>query len=216
MDIDLARAWVRAIAEAIEADKERLTRLDAEIGDGDHGNNMDRGFSAAVQALDTLTPGTAGDVLVKTGTTLISRVGGASGPLYGTVFRTAGKRLAAGDAGVADLAAALGAGLDSVCKLGSAQVGDKTMVDALSPAVDALSTAADSESDLGTATAAAAEAADKGAQSTVPLQARKGRASYLGPRSVGHLDPGAASTALIFRVLANVAAADPDAPRGGA
>ncbi|MBB4932615.1 dihydroxyacetone kinase-like protein [Lipingzhangella halophila] len=204
MDTDLARAWMLAVAESIEADRERLSRLDAEIGDGDHGTNMHRGFSAVREALDGVDSPSASTVLVKTGTTLISRVGGASGPLYGTVFRTVGKQLGAGDSDVAELAAALSAGRDDVCRLGSAQVGDKTMVDALSPAVDAL-TAADPAGGLGPATRAAAEAAEKGAESTIPLQARKGRASYLGERSAGHLDPGAASTALIFRALADVA-----------
>ncbi|GAA3721887.1 dihydroxyacetone kinase-like protein [Spinactinospora alkalitolerans] len=206
MDIELARAWVRAIASAIEGDKERLTRLDSAIGDADHGNNMHRGFSAVLQALDGHEAATVGDVLVKTGTTLISRVGGASGPLYGTVFRTAGKRLTGPEADAGEVADALAAGLDGVRGLGAAQVGDKTMVDAFSPALDAFRAAVEAGGDLAAAARAAAEAAAEGLEATTPLQARKGRASYLGARSIGHQDPGAASTALIFHALADVTA----------
>ncbi|RNL83585.1 dihydroxyacetone kinase subunit DhaL [Halostreptopolyspora alba] len=203
MDTDLAHAWLLAVASSVEADRERLTRLDAEIGDGDHGTNLHRGFTAVRAALEEIHPESVGRVLVTTGTTLISRVGGASGPLYGTVFRTAGKRLEAPECDVAELAAALSAGYEAVCALGSARVGDKTMLDALHPAVEAL-TAADPTGGLAAAARAAAEAARKGAEATVDLQARKGRASYLGSRSRGHLDPGAASTALVFGALADV------------
>ncbi len=202
MDTELARAWLLAAADAIEADRDRLTRLDTEIGDGDHGTNLHRGFTAVRDVLDDAE--SPGAVLVKVGTTLISRVGGASGPLYGTVFRTAGNQLDTDPAGVAEFAAALGAGRDAVCRLGAARVGDKTMVDALSPTVDAL-TAADPAAGLASAARSAAEAAKKGAESTVALRARKGRASYLGARSEGHLDPGVASTSLIIATLADVA-----------
>ncbi len=203
MDTDLARAWVQAIAETVAQNKEYLTGLDAAIGDGDHGANMERGFSAALEAVDGREAASAGEVLATAGKTLISRVGGASGPLYGTVFRTLGKRLAAPEDGTAALADALAAALEGVRTMGGAQVGDKTMVDAFSPAVEAFTAASDSG--LGAAARSAAEAAEEGLRSTVPLQARKGRASYLGERSIGHADPGAASTALIFRALAEVA-----------
>ncbi|MDA8372032.1 MAG: dihydroxyacetone kinase subunit DhaL [Nocardiopsaceae bacterium] len=203
VDTDLARAWVQAIAETVAQNKEYLTGLDAAIGDGDHGANMERGFSAALEAVDGREAASAGEVLATAGKTLISRVGGASGPLYGTVFRTLGKRLAAPEDGTAALADALAAALEGVRTMGGAQVGDKTMVDAFSPAVEAFTAASDSG--LGAAARSAAEAAEEGLRSTVPLQARKGRASYLGERSIGHADPGAASTALIFRALAEVA-----------
>ncbi|PSK92321.1 dihydroxyacetone kinase-like protein [Murinocardiopsis flavida] len=205
MDIKTARAWVRAIAASVEAGKDRLTRLDSAIGDADHGNNLHRGFTAVDAALATHPAATPGDVLVTTGSTLISKVGGASGPLYGSLFRAAGKRLTQSAPTPADLADALDAGLAAVRKLGSAQVGDKTMVDALTPALEALRAAAESGADLPAAAHAAAKAAADGAASTIPLQARKGRASYLGQRSQGHEDPGAASTAMIFTALAEAA-----------
>lgn len=196
--------WIRRAAEMVAADADRLTRLDAEIGDGDHGLNLARGFTAAVAALpDGASPG---KTLMAAGRAIVSKTGGASGPLYGTALRRAGKAL--GDAESVDvegLGAALRAALDGVRELGEAVEGDKTMVDALIPAVAAYEGARDDG--LGAATRAAADAAAKGAAATVPLQARKGRASYLGPRSVGHEDPGAASTALILRALADVAAA---------
>ncbi|QBI53115.1 dihydroxyacetone kinase subunit DhaL [Streptomonospora litoralis] len=197
MDIELARAWVRGIAEAVERDRERLGELDAAIGDGDHGENMHRGFAAAVEAVDKLTAETVGQVLTKTGTTLVSRVGGASGPLYGSAFRAAGKALAAESAEPEDVGAALSAALEEVRRLGGAQAGDKTMVDAFAPAVEAFESTDTAASGEG-----AADAAEEGLRATEPMQARKGRASYLGERSIGHLDPGAASTALIFRALA--------------
>ncbi|WP_343233552.1 dihydroxyacetone kinase subunit DhaL [Streptomonospora sp. PA3] len=206
MDIELARAWVRGINAAVERDRERLGELDAAIGDGDHGANMQRGFSAAAAAVADLDAATVGAVLTKTGTTLVSKVGGASGPLYGSAFRAAGKRLDAPQAAAADVGAALSAALEEVRRLGGAQPGDKTMVDALAPAVDAFVHSAEGGGELGAAARAAADAADEGARATEPMQARKGRASYLGERSIGHLDPGAASTALVFRALAEAAA----------
>jgi dihydroxyacetone kinase-like protein len=200
MDEALARAWIAAVAEAVRAEADRLTDLDAAIGDGDHGVNLRRGFDAASAALEALEPTTAGDVLGKTGTTLLSKVGGASGPLYGTVFRALGKTLRQGGS----LADGLQAALDGVQQLGKAAVGDKTLVDALSPAVAAYAAAAgDGEA---AAARAAADAAAEGVRATVPLQARKGRASYLGERSIGHPDPGATSTALILTTLAEVTA----------
>ncbi len=198
------RRWITRFSELVTADAARLTRLDSAIGDGDHGSNLDRGLRAAATALadgGDLPPGKA---LIMAGRTLVSKTGGASGPLYGTLLRRAGKAL--GDAAEVDaaaLGAALRAALEGVQELGKAAEGDKTMVDALAPAVAAYEAA--TGEGLAAAARAALDAAEKGAEATVPLQARKGRASYLGPRSVGHLDPGAASTVLLFRALAETA-----------
>ena len=206
MDIALARAWVHAIATAIDEQKEYLTRLDSAIGDADHGINMQRGFSAVLPAVDALQPATVGEVLVKAGTTLVSTVGGAAGPLYGTAFRSAGKVLTAPSADAEQFLAALTAALEGVQRLGRAELGDKTMVDAFAPAVEAFGKDVAAGYGFSAAADAAAGAAEQGAHATTPLQARKGRASYLGARSIGHQDPGATSTALIFRALAQVAA----------
>ncbi|MFD8703913.1 dihydroxyacetone kinase subunit DhaL [Kitasatospora sp. NPDC059648] len=204
-DSTLAEAWIRAAAAAVEKEQDRLTELDSAIGDGDHGSNLRRGFDAARTALDGFQPAGpgAGAVLTRTGTTLVSKVGGASGPLYGKAFRAVGAALPE-PAGPAALAEALAAGLDAIRILGKAEPGDKTIVDAWTPAVAALRAAAAAGAPLAEATAAAAEAAEQGALDTVPLRARKGRASYLGERSTGHQDPGATSTALLFRALADV------------
>ncbi|MFF2744653.1 dihydroxyacetone kinase subunit DhaL [Kitasatospora sp. NPDC058048] len=208
MDFDtpLAEAWIRAIAAAVEKEQSRLTELDSAIGDGDHGSNLRRGFAAALTALDGLRPAGPGAVLTRTGSTLISKVGGASGPLYGKAFRAIGAALPE-PAGPADVAEALSAGLDAVRLLGKAEPGDKTIVDAWTPAVAAFRAAAATGAGLPASAAAAADAAEQGARDTVPLRARKGRASYLGERSIGHQDPGATSTALVFRTLADVTAA---------
>ncbi|MGK5555156.1 dihydroxyacetone kinase subunit DhaL [Actinomadura kijaniata] len=198
-----AGRWVRTAAERVAADAERLTRLDAAIGDGDHGHNLERGFTAAVAALPDDAP--PGKILVAAGRALVSKTGGASGPLYGTALRRAGKAL--GDTAEIDaaaLATALRAALDGVTELGRAAEGDKTMVDALAPAVAAFERARDDGGDLAACARAAADAAERGAEATVPLQARKARASYLGERSKGHMDPGAASTAVLLRALADV------------
>lgn len=205
VDIDLARAWVQAIAVAMDDEKDHLTRLDSAIGDADHGVNMHRGFSAAVAALDGAAPETVGAVLSAVGGRLISVVGGASGPLYGSTFRAVGKALDAPEADPALFASALAAGLRSVQRLGAAAPGDKTMIDAYAPALAAFERASASGADFGSAARAAADAAEEGMRATTPMQARKGRASYLGPRSIGHQDPGATSTALIFRALAETA-----------
>jgi dihydroxyacetone kinase-like protein len=196
-------AWMTTIAESVKDRRDYLTQLDAAIGDGDHGVNMDRGFEAVGKALagqdGSLPPG---KLLTVAGKTLVSTVGGASGPLWGTAFRRAGRAL--GDREELDgrdLVVALRAALDGVVELGAAQPGDKTMVDALGPAVDALESALDAGEPLEAALAAATEAAETGAKATVPLQARKGRASYLGERSIGHQDPGATSAALIMAAL---------------
>jgi dihydroxyacetone kinase-like protein len=179
--------------------------LDRAIGDGDHGENMKRGFTAVVSKLDTATPDSPGAVLKLVATTLISTVGGAAGPLYGTAFLRAATAI--GDVDELDakaVATALRAALDGVVARGKAQVGDKTMVDALTPAVVAAESAVDN-GEVPALLAAAADAAEEGAQSTVPLVARKGRASYLGERSAGHLDPGARSTELLLRAFADTA-----------
>jgi len=195
------RQWIVRFAELVAADAERLTRLDSAIGDGDHGTNLNRGLRAAVEALDGDLP--AGKVLMTAGRALVSKTGGASGPLYGTALRRAGKALGDSSDGVdaERLGEALQAALGAVRELGKAEDGDKTMVDALAPAVAAYT--AHTGDGLEAAARAALDAAEKGAEATVPLQARKGRASYLGPRSVGHMDPGAASTVLLFRALAD-------------
>jgi dihydroxyacetone kinase-like protein len=200
VDASVATAWVTGFATAVAAAKDELTKLDQAIGDGDHGANLDRGLRAAVAKL---AGDTAGDVLKLVGRTLISTVGGASGPLYGTVFREAAKSLGDGTDDAA-FAAALRAGLDGLRRLGGAAEGDKTMVDAWVPALAALDAALGDG--LGPAAAKAAEAARAGAEATIPMQARMGRASYLGARSVGHQDPGATSTALLFQALAEAVA----------
>ena len=200
--------WITRTAAAIEANKVRLTELDAAIGDGDHGTNLDRGFANVVRVLGTTDPRTPGTVLSLTGTTLISKVGGAAGPLYGSAFRRAGSALSdATEVDLAGLAGALDAALAAIRKLGAARDGDKTMVDALAPAVAALSDAAASDTPLLKALDATVAAAESGAQATIPMQASKGRASYLGPRSIGHQDPGAASTVLILTALRDTARA---------
>ncbi|MFF7749229.1 dihydroxyacetone kinase subunit DhaL [Streptomyces sp. NPDC007971] len=197
LDADFFRRWMTAAAASVDREAERLTALDSAIGDADHGSNMQRGFAAVVTALEAEATDTPSAVLTAAGRVLISTVGGASGPLYGTLLRRAGKAL--GDAteiSEKQLAEALRAGVDGVMALGGAAPGDKTMVDALLPAVDA----------LGDGFAAARVAAEEGAVATTPLQARKGRASYLGERSIGHQDPGATSSALLVAALEEAAA----------
>jgi dihydroxyacetone kinase-like protein len=201
-------AWLEGTADAVHRERERLTQLDAAIGDGDHGTNLDRGFGAVRETL-AAQPADAppGTVLAAAGKTLVGKVGGASGPLWGTALRRAGRAL--GDEPAVDgarLADALDAALAGVVELGAATPGDATMVDALTPAVARLRERLDAGDALAAALAAAAEAADEGARSTVPLQARKGRASYLGERSVGHQDPGATSVVLVVRALADAVA----------
>jgi dihydroxyacetone kinase-like protein len=206
-DAQTATAWVGAAEVAVKANESRLTDLDAAIGDGDHGANLARGLAAAVVAIADKQPSTPGDVLVTAGRGIVAKTGGASGPLYGTALRRAGKAL--GDASsveAAELGAALEAALTAIKELGGANDGDKTMVDALTPAVAAFQAVAADGGTIGAAADAAADAAEAGLAATVPMQARKGRASYLGARSVGHQDPGAASTALILRALAEVTA----------
>ncbi|MEU0050474.1 dihydroxyacetone kinase subunit DhaL [Streptomyces sp. NPDC006184] len=199
LDADFFRRWMTATAASVDREAERLTALDSAIGDADHGSNLQRGFTAVTATLEKEAPQTPGAVLTVAGRQLISTVGGASGPLYGTLLRRTGKALGdAAEVGTEQLAEALRAGVDGVMTLGGAAPGDKTMIDALVPAVDA----------LGTGFAAARAAAEEGAQATTPLQARKGRASYLGERSIGHQDPGATSSALLIAALADTAEAD--------
>jgi phosphoenolpyruvate---glycerone phosphotransferase subunit DhaL len=208
MQAEVFRAWIAATAAVIEEQRDHLTQLDAAIGDADHGINLSRGFAAVLSALETANPATPGAILTLTGSTLISKVGGASGPLYGMAFRSAGKALGdTADVDLAGLAAALEAALAGVQRLGAAREGDKTMVDALAPATGAFSKAVAEGAPEADALAALADAAQAGAAATIPMQALKGRASYLGPRSVGHEDPGAASTALILGALRDAALA---------
>ncbi|GGT90002.1 dihydroxyacetone kinase subunit DhaL [Streptomyces violascens] len=197
LDAAFMRRWMTATAAAVDREAARLTDLDSAIGDADHGANLQRGFTAVTALLDKEAPATPGAVLALAGRQLISTVGGASGPLYGTLLRRTGKSLGeAAEVTREQLAEALGAGVAAVAQLGGAAAGDKTMLDALLPAVEA----------LGESFAAAAEAADAGALATVPMLARKGRASYLGERSVGHQDPGATSSALLIGALVEAAA----------
>jgi dihydroxyacetone kinase-like protein len=193
---------IRAVADTVAEHRVELIQLDRAIGDGDHGENLDRGFKAVVAALDQSTPDTPAAVLKTVATTLISKVGGAAGPLYGTAFLRASIAVKDRDElGPADIVEALTAALGGIVARGKAELGDKTMVDALDPAVKAA--AGDSVAEV---LAAAADAASNGADTTVPLVARKGRASYLGERSAGHMDPGARSTTLLLRAFAEVAA----------
>jgi phosphoenolpyruvate---glycerone phosphotransferase subunit DhaL len=203
-------AWLSTFRDAVHEQCDYLTALDSAIGDADHGTNLTRGMDAVMVALDQ-PPATVGELLKTVGMTLVTSVGGASGPLYGTFFLRAAT--AAGDATSLDsasLLAALRAGLDGIVARGRAEAGDKTMYDALAPGLAAFETALGTSPDVAAATAAAAGAAATGRDATEPLLALKGRASYLGERSVGHIDPGSASAALLLASLANAAhAADP-------
>src|SRR6267378_1329387 len=210
MDAVTVTSWMREIDIAVRAERDHLVQLDAAIGDGDHGTNMTRGFEAVVQALDADGGSPPGKLLILAGRTLVSTVGGASGPLWGSALRSGGRVL--GDPPTFDgaqLAEVLAAALASVKDLGTAALGDKTMVDALEPAVDTLRARIGDGHPLAQALDEAAEAAEAGMRATIPLQARKGRASYLGERSVGHQDPGATSTALIMRALQRAVTSQP-------
>ena len=193
-------AALDTFADRIQAARDELTALDSAIGDADHGINMDRGMTAVRANLPTLRDGQAGALFKQVGRTLISTVGGASGPLYGTFFLRLGTTLGeTEDVAPADFARGLRAGLDGIVGLGKASLDDKTMVDAMTPAVEAMEAGA--EADLGAALAAAADAAAAGRDRITPLVARKGRASYLGERSAGHQDPGATSATILFEAL---------------
>ncbi|MFI6923963.1 dihydroxyacetone kinase subunit DhaL [Nonomuraea spiralis] len=207
MDTGLFVAWLDEAARLVRRDRERLTELDAAIGDADHGVNLDRGFTEVAKALADRPPGSPAQVLTEAGTALIRRVGGASGPLYGSMFRQMGRTLES-PVTLFHFEAAFEAGVVALERLGKAAVGDKTMVDALVPASRALALAVRDGIGALEAFERAAAAAAEGARDTIPLQARKGRASYLGERSMGHEDPGAASTALIMEALATAARAE--------
>ncbi|MHA6795153.1 dihydroxyacetone kinase subunit DhaL [Pseudonocardia bannensis] len=203
VDLDALGGWIREFARLVGEHRDELTRLDSAIGDADHGINMDRGMTAAIAALDAAAPASAAALFKKVGMTLVSKTGGASGPLYGTLFLRVGAT--AGEVDELDgpgFAKALRAGLDGVVARGKPEAGDKTMFDALAPAVDALDAGLDEGASLGAALRAASAAADAGRDATIPMQARKGRASYLGERSVGHQDPGATSVALLVAAAA--------------
>ena len=205
LDADFFRRWMTVTAASVDREAERLTALDSEIGDADPGSNLQRGFRAVKDALEKEPPTTPGAVLTQSGRLLVSTVGGASGPLYGTLLRRTGKTLGeAPEVNRQQLAEALRAGVDAVMKLGGAAPGDKTMIDALLPAVDA----------LGESFAAARDAAREGAVATTPMLARKGRASYLGDRSIGHQDPGATSAALLVSALLEAGPGDGEAGGG--
>lgn len=208
LDASWAIDWLRRSAAVIAENRMMLIELDRKIGDGDHGENMDRGFQAILLKLDEGEPETPGAVFKLAAMTLMSKVGGAAGPLYGTAFLRAAT--AAGDQPGLDaelLAAALAAARDGVVARGKAAVGEKTMIDAWTPAVDAAAAAAARGAGPAELLDAAASAARAGAVSTEPLIARKGRASYLGERAIGHRDPGAESSALLLRAAADAAAA---------
>jgi phosphoenolpyruvate---glycerone phosphotransferase subunit DhaL len=197
------RAWIGDFATAIAEHRQELVRLDTAIGDADHGTNMDRGMRAAVEKVEATDADDIGAVLKAVGMALVSKVGGAAGPLYGTLFLQMG--MATGGKSEIDLAGwadALEAGVKGVQARGKAELEDKTMIDALVPAVDALRAAANDGASLGDALRRSADAAEEGMKATIPLEARKGRASYLGPRSVGHQDPGATSAHLLLRTAA--------------
>jgi len=194
------------MAEVLEANREYLTSLDAAIGDADHGINMDRGFKAVLAKLPSVEDKDAGTILKTVGVALVSTVGGAGGPLYGTAFMQAGMAVAGKyELEPQDVLTALDAALKGVVMRGKANLGDKTMVDALTPAVNALRRALENGSGLTEALEQAAAAAEQGMKDTIPMLAKKGRASYLGERSIGHQDPGATSSYLLIRVMADVA-----------
>ena len=207
MSLDAAWAcrWIELAAADVAEQRDYLVDLDRAIGDGDHGENMDRGFKAAVEALEQAQPGSVAEVLKTVAKTLMSTVGGAAGPLYGTAFLRASKAAGDGDLDGAGVAAVIAGALDGIQARGKATTGEKTMVDAWTPALEAARAAADSGSDPAAVLEAAATAAEAGAAATEPLRATKGRASYLGERSIGHLDPGAVSTSLILRAAVRAA-----------
>lgn len=205
LGIAWVRAWIERSAQVVAEHRVELITLDREIGDGDHGENLDRGFSAVLTKLADLPIDAApGDALKLVATTLISTVGGAAGPLYGTAYLKAAGAVDGDDLDPAALVAMLAAGRDGIVLRGKAAVGDKTMIDAWTPAVDAATATMEAGGDERAVLEAAADAAEAGAIATEPLVARKGRASYLGERAIGHRDPGAQSTALLLRAAVDV------------
>ena len=205
LDAAWARRWIELAAADVAEQRDYLVDLDRAIGDGDHGENMDRGFKAAVEALGQAQPASVAEVLKTVAKTLMSTVGGAAGPLYGTAFLRASKAAGDGELDGAGVAAVIAGALDGIQARGKATTGEKTMVDAWTPALEAARAAAESGSDPAAVLEAAATAAEAGAAATGPLWATKGRASYLGERSIGHLDPGAVSTSLILRAAVRAA-----------
>lgn len=206
LDVQWTLKWLELSAGAMKENRSRLIDLDRAIGDSDHGENMDRGFEAAVAKLAETPPETPAAALKSTAMSLMSSVGGAAGPLYGTAFLRASTALGdVADVGPAQLVDALEAALGGIVARGKAEPGDKTMVDAWTPAVAAARQALEDGASVQDVLRAAADAAASGAEATEPLVARKGRASYLGERSAGHRDPGAESTALILRAAAEAA-----------
>ena len=205
LDAAWARRWIELAAVDVAEQRDYLVDLDRAIGDGDHGENMDRGFKAAVEALGQAEPASVAEVLKTVAKTLMSTVGGAAGPLYGTAFLRASKAAGDGELDAAGVAAIIEGALGGIQARGKATTGEKTMVDAWTPALDAARAAAESGADAVATLQAAATAAEAGAAATEPLRATKGRASYLGERSIGHLDPGAVSTSLILRAAARAA-----------
>jgi phosphoenolpyruvate---glycerone phosphotransferase subunit DhaL len=209
MTRDQIVVWIRRYAAMIAEQKAYLTELDAAVGDGDHGINMDRGMAEVITKLDSLAGRDIGAILNAVGMILLSKVGGAAGPLYGTFFMRFSKETASKfELTGGEFAAALNAGLTGIQQRGSARRGEKTMVDALAPAVEALRQALADGAALPAALESAAAAAGEGAEMTIPMQATKGRASYLGPRSIGHQDPGATSAHLLIETAAEAAAVD--------
>lgn len=208
LDTAWAIAWLRLSASVVADNRMALIELDRAIGDGDHGENLDRGFTAILEKLDAEPPATPGAAFKLAAMTLMSKVGGAAGPLYGTAYLRAATVVGeAAELDAATLVAALAAARDGVVARGKAETGEKTMIDAWTPAVDAATAAAESGAEPAAVLAAAATAAEAGAAATEPLIARKGRASYLGERAIGHRDPGAQSSALILRAAAQAAGA---------
>ena len=211
LDAQWAQWWIELSASAVAEHRDYLVDLDRAIGDGDHGENMDRGFRAAVEALSEAQPGSVAEVLKTVAKTLMSTVGGAAGPLYGTAFLRASKAAGGGDLDGVGVAAVIEGALGGIQARGKATTGEKTMVDAWTPALEAARAVAEAGGDAGVVLEAAATAAEAGAAATEPLRATKGRASYLGERSIGHLDPGAVSTSLILRAAARAATEGQDA-----
>ncbi|AGB22114.1 dihydroxyacetone kinase DhaL subunit [Mycobacterium sp. JS623] len=205
MDLAQLTAWIREYARVIGENAQYLTDLDAAVGDADHGINMERGMTAVVAALDEAAPADMSALCKQVGMTLVKSVGGASGPLYGTFFLRMAGAMSSGDrVDATDFAKALRAGVEGVVQRGRAEAGDKTMFDALAPALDALDAVLASGSGLDTALTEATLAAESGRDATEAMVARKGRASYLGQRSVGHIDPGAASATMLIAAAATV------------
>jgi phosphoenolpyruvate---glycerone phosphotransferase subunit DhaL len=213
LTVDQLSAWIRQFAQLIITHRARLTDLDAAIGDADHGINMERGMRAVCDQLDQTPPAHAGDLFKLVGMALVSNVGGASGPLYGTFFLRLGTSCGPRDRlSLSEFAPAVAVAIDGVVARGRAEIGDKTMLDSLQPGLEALASAVARSEPVDRALRSASAAANRGRDATIPLVARKGRASYLGERSAGHQDPGATSAALLFEAAA-VAFADP-ATRG--